>query len=157
MTGGEFLADFPGDDAYPNQSCQRTQPSRQNGVKMNGGASVDDGHSGCGRRSGHSPTRPHPSARRRRPNAEFIKEMHSGHVGEIGGLAGTEPACVKQLHRHRHACFARKLAFGNVQGTEKRFGLWDAQSLHGWSVWRPKGGDWHLSSVVSGPASPMAR
>jgi hypothetical protein len=30
MTGGEFLADFPGDDDFPNQSCQRTQPSRQN-------------------------------------------------------------------------------------------------------------------------------
>ncbi|MEQ1935708.1 MAG: hypothetical protein ABL962_17770, partial [Fimbriimonadaceae bacterium] len=51
MTGGEFLADFPGDDDFPNQACQRTQPSRQNGVEMNGGASVDDGHGGCGRRS----------------------------------------------------------------------------------------------------------
>ena len=48
------------------------------------------------------------------PTTEFIKEMHSGHVGEIGGLAGTESACVKELHRHGHACFARKLAFGNV-------------------------------------------
>ena len=31
------------------------------------------------------------------PASEFIKEMHSGHVGEIGGLAGTEPACVKEF------------------------------------------------------------
>ena len=65
------------------------------------------------------------------PTTEFIKEMHSGHVCEIGSLAGTESACVKELHYHRHACFACKLAFGNVKGTEKGFRVWDAYSLHG--------------------------
>lgn len=91
------------------------------------------------------------------PASEFIQEMHSGHVGEIGGLAGTEPACVKELHRHRHACFARKLVFGNVWGAEKRFGVWDAQSLHDWSVWHQKDGGkveigtFHLWWVVRHP------
>ena len=114
MTGGEFLADFPGDDDFPNQSCQRTQTSRQNGVEMNRGLVLMTVMQCAGDvqvtlqlvltrlQGGDAPT------------TEFIKEMHSGHVGEIGGLAGTEPACVKELHRHRHACFARKLAFRNV-------------------------------------------
>ena len=33
-TAQEILADFPEDDDFPNQSCQRTQPSRQDGVEM---------------------------------------------------------------------------------------------------------------------------
>jgi len=74
------------------------------------------------------------------PASEFVEEMHAWHVREIGGLAGTEPSRVEELHGHGHACLALKLALGNVQGTEERFGVRDAERFHGRSLWHQKGG-----------------
>ncbi len=74
MTSGEFLADFLGDDDFADQLCQRIQSSWQDGVEMNGRASVYDGHAACGRRSGHSLTRLHSSAGRRRPSVRVHRE-----------------------------------------------------------------------------------
>lgn len=85
--------------------------------------------------------------------------MHSWHVSEIGGLAGAEPASVKELHGHGHACLALELAFGNVQGTEERFGVGDAERFHGRSLWHQKGAGkveigtlhlWWASGVAKG-------
>lgn len=57
------------------------------------------------------------------PATKLKEEMHARHVGEVGGLAGTEPARVEKFHRHGHTCLTLELAFGNVKGTKKRFGV----------------------------------